>query len=104
MLIFGAKRWALLPPYLAQYSTVPAQQWFRKQLPQLIRRSQAEIPESLRANQQSLPPGAEIIQCVQKSGEAIYVPEGWGHAILNLLPRCVILHIDYQSRAMTLLT
>ena len=27
-----------------------------------------------------------VIQCVQRGGEAIFVPEGWGHAILNLQP------------------
>ncbi len=39
-----------------------------------------------------------------KSGEAIYVAEGWGHAVLNLLLRCVTLHYtNNQSRVMTLL-
>ena len=67
VLAFGAKRWALLPPGSARYSTMPAQQWFSTRLPELIDRKVA-------------------IQCVQHPGEAMFVPEGWGHAILNLQP------------------
>lgn len=42
--------------------------------------------------------------CANSGGEAIYVAEGWGHAVLNLLLRCVTLHYtNNQSRVMTLL-
>lgn len=75
MLVYGAKRWALLPPTMARYSTMPARQWFSTQLPQLLRRSQG-----------SGAPNVDAIQCIQRPGEAMFVPEGWGHAVLNLQP------------------
>ena len=95
MLVYGAKQWALLPPPIAQYSKLPAQQWFGDVLPRLVG---------------ARPP---VVQCVQRAGEAIYVPavsppplcfafvrrdeqsnrrvhncsrQGWGHAVLNLRP------------------
>ena len=101
VLIFGAKRWALLPPSIAQYSTMPAKKWFSARLPDLIRRSQADVSELASATDSkdndstgsTVGMAPEVVQCVQRSGEAIYVPEGWGHAVLNLLPRCATLHI-----------
>ena len=56
MLVYGAKQWALLPPPIAQYSKLPAQQWFGDVLPRLVG---ARAP---------------VVQCVQRAGEAIYVP------------------------------
>eukprot|EP01043_Picozoa_sp_COSAG02_P005140 COSAG02_NODE_138_length_34440_cov_16.694368_3_plen_104_part_00 len=101
MLIFGAKRWALLPPSIAQYSTMPAKKWFSTRLPELIRRSQADDlglgsatnSKDNKNTGSTVGMAPEVVQCVQRSGEAIYVPEGWGHAVLNLLPRCATLRI-----------
>ena len=50
---------ALLPPPIAQYSKLPAQQWFSDVLPRLVGDGGAPAP---------------VVQCLQRAGEAIYVP------------------------------
>ena len=50
---------ALLPPPIAQYSKLPAQQWFSDVLPRLVGDGGARAP---------------VVQCLQRAGEAIYVP------------------------------
>ena len=51
------------PPARAEYSTVPAARFFREELPRA-----AEPP----------------LLCVQRGGDVIFVPNGWGHSVLNL--------------------
>mmetsp|Transcript_9673 Transcript_9673/g.31673 ORF Transcript_9673/g.31673 Transcript_9673/m.31673 type:complete len:165 (+) Transcript_9673:155-649(+) len=80
--IRGRKRWFLFPPraehsaylrgnapswargYGSAWQT-PALTWFREAYPAL--------EERLRP-----------LECVQEAGEAVFVPGGWGHAVLNL--------------------
>ena len=50
---------ALLPPPIAQYSKLPAQQWFSDVLPRIVGDGGAPAP---------------VVQCLQRAGEAIYVP------------------------------
>ena len=61
-LIFGRKRWFLLPPDRSLYSTTPVATWL--------------------ASAAALPEGA--LQCVQEAGDVVFVPRGWAHAVLNL--------------------
>ena len=68
-----AAHWALLPPSIAAYSKLPPRQWFADVLPGLAK-------GAIGAG------GAEVVQCVQRAGEALFVPAGWGHAVLNMKP------------------
>ena len=52
---------------------MPALQWFTTRLPALLQQQK---------EQQTQQRQTEVVQCVQRAGEAIFVPEGWGHAIL----------------------
>jgi hypothetical protein len=65
-LIYGKKRWFLLPPSQALYSTLPVSSWA------------ATTPLD--------GPGAPIglKMCTQLAGDVMYVPHGWAHAVLNL--------------------
>ena len=58
-LAFGAKLWRLAPPWRATYATAPAFFAFREEAP-----------------------GART--CVQRAGDVLFVPNNWGHAVLNL--------------------
>jgi hypothetical protein len=58
---YGTKRWYLLPPARAFYSKLHPLAWFNK--------------GSL-TNQS--------IQCTQNPGDTLFVPQGWGHATLNV--------------------
>ena len=63
-LVYGAKRWYLLPPnldYRLQYSHMP--NWVRSVLPRLPYRA---------------------LECTQRAGEVLFVPEGWNHGVINL--------------------
>ena len=61
-LVFGRKRWFLLPPRRAAFSTEPA--------------------AALAARTGGAgPPGA--LRCTQRAGDVIFVPAGWGHATIN---------------------
>ena len=61
-LVFGVKRWSLRPPPHALYSTVH--------------------PTEAR----DVGGDANVLQCVQRAGDVIFVPDAWGHAVVNLAP------------------
>ena len=65
-LAWGRKEWFLQPPAAAEYSTAAAVDFVTHELP------------GLRAA------GRAPLQCSQAAGDALYVPRGWGHAVLNL--------------------
>jgi ankyrin repeat protein len=65
LLVHGRKRWFLLPPQRAAYSTRPVLEW--------IERDYARLD----------PPPIEFIQ---EAGDIVFVPNYWAHAVLNLLP------------------
>ena len=76
-LLLGTKRWVLLPPGVPRTSCKPripgvtdseAVTWFTHILP---RCTAADWPH------------ARPLQCVQRRGEIMYVPNGWWHAVLN---------------------
>ena len=58
-LVTGKKRWLLWPPASALYSRTPAVSWLDRK-------------------------DAQAYQCVQPANASLYVPAGWGHAVLNL--------------------
>lgn len=65
LLIYGKKQWYLHPPALAEYSTISIADYVRYILP-------------------GLKGAARPLQCTQQAGDLMFVPHGWGHAILNV--------------------
>lgn len=64
-LVYGRKRWVLVPPHDAGFTRIHPGEWFEKVLPDMLEIGTAQ-------------------ECIQEAGDAIYVPEGWGHGIQNL--------------------
>jgi len=60
VLIFGQKRWFLIPPRHAIYSRQHVWDWWKG-----------------RSHQKRL-------ECVQHPGDLVFVPDMWGHAVINL--------------------
>lgn len=65
VLLYGAKRWFLTPPRNADYSSLAPVEFLEQEVPH---------------RQHSM------VQCVQRTGEIMYVPADWGHAIVNVRP------------------
>ena len=63
--VVGRKRWFLVPPSHNFWSRKPVSRWVAEDYPQLA----------------STEP---VFECVQHPGDIMYVPEQWGHAVLNL--------------------
>eukprot|EP00050_Salpingoeca_kvevrii_P023101 m.137929 g.137929 ORF g.137929 m.137929 type:complete len:202 (-) comp9942_c0_seq5:78-683(-) len=74
-LIYGMKHWVLLPPEQGWFSSVPAHSWF---------------PEELSHLRSDRPGETQLLECTQRSGDLLYVPENWGHAIFNLAPSLAV--------------
>jgi hypothetical protein len=68
-LVYGVKRWAVQPPQDAMYST---------QHPQAVFAELDAQDESARLGR------ASVLECTQEAGDVVFVPDGWGHATLNL--------------------
>lgn len=66
MLVFGAKQWFLIPPHAARYARKPIAEWVKSDL--------AVLEEQ----------GVPVLRCVQRAGQALFVPRRWAHAVLNL--------------------
>jgi histone arginine demethylase JMJD6 len=69
-LVLGLKAWALLPPALAGFADMHAEAWWRGQLPGLQAAHGGE--------------GGALLQALQGPGDMLFVPAGWGHAVINL--------------------
>jgi len=69
-LVHGKKLWALWPPPQAVYST----------------RHPASFMPAPQAPRQSLAWASAQIECVQHAGDVLFVPDAWGHAVLNVEP------------------
>lgn len=63
VLLYGQKRWFLLPPERAFYSTQHVWEWWKD----------AYSKETTGA-----------LECVQYPGDLVFVPDMWGHAVINL--------------------
>lgn len=62
LLIYGQKRWFMYPPDRAFYSKKNVWDWWKE--------SYQNAPDAL--------------ECVQHSGDLVFVPDMWGHAVVNL--------------------
>ena len=109
MLLYGQKRWLLQPPPSAVYSSVHPIQLFasvdehRKQLKKdtkrggsLRRAKQRQQSANNKKNESSKEeggvessgtsssdPNLNGLECVQESGDIVFVPAGWAHATLK---------------------
>lgn len=72
-LIFGRKRWMVLPPSRSRYSTMPAVEFCQKEVAQL-----------------------DTLQWVQEAGDICYIPRYWSHSVLNL-QECVGVAAEFTS-------
>lgn len=59
-LVYGEKRWFLMPPFQGVYSAMPIRQWIDE-----------------------LYPSMQVLECTQRAGDILYVPKYWSHAVLN---------------------
>ena len=78
-LVVGTKKWFLFPPTQQNWGPdafgMPVLQWVETVLPKL--------------KEQGIGP----IELVQQAGEVLFVPQDWGHAVLNL---CDVVGISSQ--------
>eukprot|EP00043_Microstomoeca_roanoka_P018235 m.194015 g.194015 ORF g.194015 m.194015 type:complete len:169 (-) comp16787_c2_seq5:1448-1954(-) len=63
-LVYGRKHWYLLPPSEAFYSKQHPREFVQDILPELKTRS-------------------AVLECIQESGDVLFVPEMWSHAVVN---------------------
>jgi hypothetical protein len=105
-LVYGRKKWFLTPPSRALYSTVPAAEWVAN-LARVDEAARALGGDDVRRGGRRAPRAgaragtagegggalpareeADLYQrlkvCTQEAGDVIYVPHGWGHAVLNV--------------------
>ena len=66
-LVYGVKRWFLWPPSRAHFVFRHVQDWYADY-----------------SSGEGLPATGPAVECVQRPGDVLYVPENWGHAVLNL--------------------
>lgn len=64
-LVYGVKLWYLWPPSEAYFAFSPVQDWQSRYL-------EGQLG------------GPVALECVQRPGDIVYVPENWGHAVVNV--------------------
>lgn len=72
----------LYPPGRAWYSKAPVLEWFNSGLPTGLFNTTASITAD-GANVSPSRYDASPLQCMQYSGDLIYVPRDWGHGVIN---------------------
>lgn len=65
ILVYGMKLWYLWPPSEAYFTFSHVLKWQTKHL-------EGKFSETL------------ATECVQRPGDVVYIPENWGHAVVNL--------------------
>jgi hypothetical protein len=93
VLAHGEKRWYIVPPAAAEYTTVPVSDYVLDVLPRLKDRGGGKtVTKGSSAagaggvgggNGGMWGPGSRPLVCTQRAGDVIFVPGGWGHAVLN---------------------
>ena len=72
-LVHGQKLWYFFPPNEAHFNVKSISRWLAEDWPAI-------------AGQHLAAQRAGIAQCVQEAGDAVYVPQFWGHAVFNTAP------------------
>lgn len=62
-LVYGEKRWFLMPPFQGIYSSQPILEWVKGDMSLLT---------------------STMLECTQRAGDILYVPKYWSHAVLNI--------------------
>ena len=70
ILVHGQKQWYFFPPPVAHFNVKSISRWLKDDWPHVAARGGA----------------AGVGQCVQEAGDAVYVPQNWGHAVFNTAP------------------
>ena len=65
VLVYGRKRWVVLPPRHALFSKQHIANW-------------------LETEYKALREDGAAMECIQEPGDVLYIPEGWAHGVLNL--------------------
>ena len=65
-LVFGERRWFLTPPRFATVRTDSVVDWFKRDYQNASHRVEHGM-----------------VELIQRPGEMLYVPAGWGHAVIN---------------------
>ena len=60
ILVYGQKRWFIMPPFQGYYSAQPIMEWFEAEYPKI-----------------------HVLECMQEAGDILYIPKYWSHAVLN---------------------
>jgi len=58
-LVYGVKHWYIWPPNKAFFSVQHVQDWISRHN------------------------NSDVIECVQFPGDVLYIPDNWGHAVIN---------------------
>ena len=93
----GRKRWYLLPPARAIYATFPAAAWVAHHLPALGGGDASPMTSRAALHNDTIGDIPRPLECTQQAGDAIYVPAGWGHAVLNLAEYNVGYALEFSS-------
>eukprot|EP00163_Fabomonas_tropica_P001331 TRINITY_DN11006_c0_g1_i1.p1 TRINITY_DN11006_c0_g1~~TRINITY_DN11006_c0_g1_i1.p1 ORF type:complete len:837 (-),score=179.23 TRINITY_DN11006_c0_g1_i1:965-3475(-) len=64
-LLFGRKRWMIWPPAQSFYSSKHPHRWFDEDWERVQKENQP-------------------LECIQESGDLFFLPDMWGHAVVNL--------------------
>ena len=86
ILFTGKKMWALFPPSHSFYDTTPVRDWFE--------RERAAATSSSRKNSRRR---RKYMRCIQRPSEIVYVPDGWGHAVISLVDTSIGLAHLYNA-------
>lgn len=88
-LLYGHKRWALFPPDTPKELLLPKE-------PKVEREAVSWFSTIYPRTQQPGWPAAKPLDIIQRPGEAVFVPHGWWHAVLNLDLTIAVTH-NYVS-------
>lgn len=77
-LVYGVKKWFLWPPSEALFDFRHVQDWYTD-----YSSSRAVGGEGERERERV--GGGGVVECVQRPGDVVYVPENWGHAVINTM-------------------
>jgi hypothetical protein len=73
ILVHGKKLWYIFPPNEAHFNVKNISKWVSEDWPTIAGRT-------LDAQR------AGVAQCMQEAGDAVFVPQSWGHAVFNTAP------------------